>query len=161
MNELSVKCENLSKKFRWYERHFSLKKSFANLGKQVENVWEWYVLKDINLSIRKRERVGIIGRNGCSKTTLLKMLTGIYHPTSGNFTIYSRRMLALIELGVGFYPDLTGIENIKLNWLFNGLPKAELKHHLDDIIEFSAIAGIRKFVAIGTGLIALPDTARA
>jgi ABC-2 type transport system ATP-binding protein len=52
-------------------------------------------------------------------------------------------MLALIELGVGFYPDLTGIENIKLNWLFNGLPKAELKHHLDDIIEFS---GVRKFL---------------
>lgn len=143
MIELSLECNNLSKKFRWYERHDSLKSKFANLWKPPQNVHEWYVLKDINLQIRKGERVGIIGRNGCGKTTLLKLMTGIYSPTDGNCQIYSQRMLALIELGVGFYYDLTGRENIRLNWVFNGLPRAELKHCYGDIISF---AGVEKFL---------------
>ena len=143
MTELSLECNNLSKKFRWYERHDSLKRKFANLWKTSQNVHEWYVLKDINLQIRKGERVGIIGRNGCGKTTLLKLIAGIYSPTNGNCKIYSQRMLALIELGVGFYHELTGKENIRLNWVFNGLPRTELKHCYDDIVSF---AGMEKFL---------------
>jgi ABC-2 type transport system ATP-binding protein len=143
MEELVVSCNNLSKKFRWYERHFSLKRSFANLWKSPEKIWEWYVLKDINFSVREGERVGIIGRNGCGKTTLLKIITGIYRQSSGNYIINSKRRLALIELGVGFYPDLTGKENIRLNWVFNGLPRAELSQCFDDIVEF---AGNEKFL---------------
>lgn len=139
MNGLSLTCNKLSKKFRWYERHFSLKRSFAKLGRRQSKVWEWYVLKEINLTIRKGERVGIIGRNGCGKTTLLKLITGIYSPTSGQYTIYSKRMNALIELGVGFYYDLTGRENIRLNWFFNGLPRAELESCIHDIIKFSGV----------------------
>ncbi len=143
MNELSIGCYDLTKKFRWYERHDSLKRSFANFWKPPQNICEWYVLKDINLQIRKGERVGIIGRNGCGKTTLLKLMTGIYSPTSGSCQIYSKRMLALIELGVGFYYDLTGRDNIRLNWVFNGLPRAELKSCFDEIVAFS---GIEKFL---------------
>ena len=143
MTELSLECNNLSKKFCWYERHDSLKRKFANLWKPPENFHEWYVLKDLNLQIRKGERVGIIGRNGCGKTTLLKLLTGIYCPSQGSCKIYSNRMLALIELGVGFYYDLTGKENIRLNWVFNGLPRAELKQCYDEIVLF---AGVKKFL---------------
>jgi len=143
MNRLSLECYKLSKKFRWYERHFSLKRTLANFWEPPKQVWEWFVLKDINLKIHQGERVGIIGRNGCGKTTLLKLITGIYSPTSGSYKIYSERRLALIELGVGFYPDLTGRENIKLNWVFNGLPRSELKQCFDDIVEF---AGVKKFL---------------
>jgi ABC-type polysaccharide/polyol phosphate transport system ATPase subunit len=142
MVDLTVQCRHLTKKFHWYQRHDSLKTTFANLLLKKE-VWEWYVLKNINLQIFKGERVGIIGRNGCGKSTLLKLFTGIYKPTSGFIKIYSRRMLALIELGVGFYHDLTGRENIRLNWVFNGLPNNELKHRFDEIVEF---AGIEKFL---------------
>lgn len=143
MAELSIGCYHLSKKFRWYERHDSLKRSFANWWKPPQNIHEWYVLKDINLQIQKGERVGIIGRNGCGKTTLLKLMTGIYCPTNGSCQIYSKRMLALIELGVGFYYDLSGRENIRLNWVFNGLPRAELKCSFGEIVAF---AGVEKFL---------------
>jgi lipopolysaccharide transport system ATP-binding protein len=143
MSKLVVECNKLSKKFRWYERHFSLKRYFANLLKPPEKVWEWYVLKDIDLNIQKGERVGIIGKNGCGKSSLLKLITGIYSPTSGSCQIYAMRKLALIELGVGFYHDLTGRENIRLNWVLNGLPRSELKQNFESIIEF---AGIEKFL---------------
>ncbi len=143
MPDLIVECRKLSKKFRWYERHDMLKSTIANSWKSDKEVWEWYVLNQINLEIRRGERVGIIGRNGCGKTTLLKLLTGIYTPTSGTVRIFSKRKLALIELGVGFYPELTGRENIKLNWVFNGLARSELKDRFDEIIDF---AGVEKFL---------------
>jgi len=139
MRDRVVECRKLSKKFRWYERHDMLKSTVAHLWQRPKQVWEWYVLKDVDLEIRHGERVGIIGRNGCGKTTLLKLLTGIYTPTSGSIKIFTGRKLALIELGVGFYPDLTGRENIRLNWVFNGLARKELKRCFDDIVEFANI----------------------
>ena len=143
MSKLVVECNKLSKKFRCYEQNFSLKIYFANLLKPPTKVWEWYVLKDIVLNIQKGERVGIIGKNGCGKSSLLKLITGIYSPTSGSCQIYANRKLALIELGVGFYYDLTGRKNIRLNWVLNGLPRLELKQNFESIIEF---AGIEKFL---------------
>jgi ABC-2 type transport system ATP-binding protein len=143
MADLTIECKQLSKKFRWYHRHDSLKSTFANLRHRHKEVLEWYVFENIDMEVCKGERVGIIGRNGCGKTTLLKLITGIYKPTSGSTKIYSNRMLALIELGAGFYPDLTGRENIKLNWVFNGLPKKELTACLDSIVDF---AGIEDFL---------------
>lgn len=132
-------CKEISKKFRWYERSDSLKTSFVKAFDKSKKIWEWYVLKDINLEIKQGERVGLIGRNGCGKSTLLKLISGIYIPTSGEILNNSNRMLALIELGVGFYNDLTGRENIKLNWVFNGLPKSELNSKLNSIVEFSGV----------------------
>jgi len=134
-----IECKGVSKKFRWYERHDMLKGTVANLVKGRKKVWEWYVLKDLDFKVGEGEKVGIIGRNGCGKTTILKLLTGIYSPTSGYIQIRSRRKLALIELGVGFYPDLTGRENIRLNWVFNGLPRQELHKVFDEIVEFAAV----------------------
>jgi len=139
MKNLAVEIFNLNKKFRWYERSQSLKEGFAQILKAPKQKWEWDVLKNINLEIEQGEKVAIIGRNGCGKTTLLKIIAGIHQPTSGKVNIYSQRLLALIELGVGFYPDLTGRENISLNWAFNGLPKSELKKKFDSIVEFSGV----------------------
>lgn len=132
-------CKEISKKFRWYARSDSLKTSFVKAFDKSKKIWEWYVLKDINLEIKQGERVGLIGKNGCGKSTLLKLISGIYIPTSGEIINNSNRMLALIELGVGFYNDLTGKENIKLNWVFNGLPKSELNSRLDSIVDFSGV----------------------
>lgn len=140
---VKIQCKNVSKKFRWYERNLSIKESFVRLFKKSGEKGEWYVLKDINLSINIGERVGIIGRNGSGKTTLLKLFANIYVPNEGIVEVNSKRRLALLELGVGFYPDLTGLENITLNWLFNGLSKNELKDKFDTIVNF---AGIEKFI---------------
>jgi len=134
-----ITCTNISKKFRWYERSDSLKTSFVKFFDKSKKIWEWYVLNDINLKINEGEKAGLIGKNGCGKSTLLRLITGIYTPTSGKIINNSKRMLALIELGVGFYKDLTGKENIKLNWVFNGLPKSELKNKFDEIVEFSGV----------------------
>jgi ABC-type polysaccharide/polyol phosphate transport system ATPase subunit len=134
-----ITCTDISKKFRWYERSDSLKTSFVKFFDKSKKIWEWYVLKDINLNIKEGEKVGLIGKNGCGKSTLLKLIAKIHIPTSGKIINNSKRMLALIELGVGFYKDLTGRENIKLNWVFNGLPKSELKNKYDEIVEFSGV----------------------
>jgi len=143
MSELCLECIDVSKKFRLYERDTSLKSRFANSIERHTDLLEWYVLRDINFRILQGDRVGIIGRNGSGKSTLLKLLTGIYTPTVGGIEIYCKRMLALIELGVGFYDELTARENIKLNWVFNGLPKKELGEYFDEIVEF---AGLHNFL---------------
>jgi len=132
-------CNQIRKKFRWYERSDSLKTSFVKFFDKSKKIWEWYVLDDLSLKIKNGERVGVIGRNGCGKSTLLKMIAGIYLPSSGTIINNSKRMLALIELGAGFYHNLTGKENIKLNWIFNGLLKSELKQRLSEIVEFSGV----------------------
>jgi ABC-type polysaccharide/polyol phosphate transport system ATPase subunit len=134
-----VICSNISKKFRWYDKNGSLKTSFVKFFDKSKKIWEWYVLRDLNLEIKKGERVGIIGKNGSGKSTLLKMIAGIHLPSSGKIINNSERMLALIELGAGFYYDLPAKENITLNWVFNGLPKSELKHRFDEIVEFSGV----------------------
>ena len=143
MNNYIIECNNVSKKFRWYERSLSVKESFTRILKEPKQRWEWYVLKNINIKIGKGEHTGIIGRNGSGKTTLLKLFSNIYIPSEGRININYNRRLALIELGVGFYPDLTGRENVILNWVFNGLPKKELKDKFDKIIRF---AEIEKFI---------------
>jgi lipopolysaccharide transport system ATP-binding protein len=132
-------CENLCKKFKWYDRSDTLKASFTKIFKTPSEKYEWYVLDNINFRLNGNEKIGIIGKNGCGKSTLLKIISGIYLPTSGKVISSFKRTIALIELGVGFYPELTGLENIRLNWLFNGLPSDELKYKLDSIIEFSGV----------------------
>ena len=134
-----VRCNDVSKKFRWYERSDSLKSFFVSRFRPAGEKWEWYVLSHVNLEVRPGERVAIVGKNGCGKSTLLKLIAGIYQPTSGTVTVGTGRMLALIELGVGFYPDLTGRQNIRLNWVMNGMPSAELKGKFDEIVAFSGV----------------------
>lgn len=135
-----INCVNLIKTYRWYEREDSLKSSFVKAFKKKGKTWEWEVLKDISFHINDGERVGIIGKNGSGKSTLLKLICGIYAPNSGFIITEAKRRLALIELGAGFYPDLTGRDNIKLNWAFNNLPKSELKKKFDSIVDFSGVS---------------------
>lgn len=97
-----------------------------------------HVLRSISFSVKKGEVLGVIGRNGSGKSTILKLISGILSPTSGNITTHGK-IASLIELGGGFHHDLTGIENIELNALLMGFTKNELKKKLDTIISFSDI----------------------
>ncbi len=96
------------------------------------------VLDDISFSIKKGEAVGLIGKNGCGKSTTLKLLTKIIYPNSGTVSVRGR-VSALIELGAGFHPDMSGRENIYINAAIFGLTKKQIDAKLDDIINFSGL----------------------
>ncbi|MBU3968888.1 ABC transporter ATP-binding protein [Patescibacteria group bacterium] len=110
------------------------------LGK-IENE-EFWALKDINLTIKKGEIIGIIGANGAGKSTLLKLLSRITPPTTGEIKL-SGRVASLLEVGTGFHPELTGRENIFLNGAILGMTKKEIVERFDDIVEFS---GVKQFL---------------
>lgn len=99
-------------------------------------------LRNINLKIKKGEKVGIVGSNGAGKTTLLKIISGITTPTSGTL-ITNGKISSLIDPSAGFHPELSGLENIFLNGLLLGMKRYEINKHLDDIVAF---AGIGKFI---------------
>ena len=96
------------------------------------------VLKGISFDVKKGEAIGLIGHNGCGKSTTLKLLTKIIYPDSGSIEIKGR-VSSLIELGAGFHPDLSGRENIYINASIFGLSKKEIDSRLEDIIAFSEL----------------------
>lgn len=101
---------------------------------------DWFTaLDDVTLRVAPGESVGILGRNGAGKSTLLKILAGIVRPTSGAVSV-SGRMAAVIELGVGFNPELTGAENLRFAGSLFGVTPAEVDRRYDDIVEFSGLA---------------------
>ncbi|MDR5589697.1 ABC transporter ATP-binding protein [Christiangramia sp. SM2212] len=148
-NEVLVKVEGLSKKFckdlktsLWY----GVKDLFSNLrGNRKERHLrekEFWALKDINFELRRGECLGLIGHNGAGKSTLLKILNGLMKPDAGKVTMKGR-VGALIELGAGFNPILTGRENIYNNGAVLGFTRAEIKEKIEEIIDF---AELREFI---------------
>ena len=113
---------------------FNLIKNNGGLPKK-ETFW---ALKDITFDVNKGEVVGIIGRNGTGKTTLLKILSRITEPTEGRITLRGR-VASLLEVGTGFHPELTGRENIYLNGAVLGMTKKEIISKFDEIVEFSGV----------------------
>lgn len=103
---------------------------------------DFWALTDINFSLKGGESLGIIGKNGAGKSTILKLIAGVTSPTKGNIQV-NGRVAPLIELGAGFHPELTGRENIYLNGSILGLKKKELDKKLDEIIDFSEL---KKFI---------------
>jgi lipopolysaccharide transport system ATP-binding protein len=95
-------------------------------------------LKDVSFEVKKGEALGIIGKNGAGKSTILSLIAGVLKPTEGQ-VIVKGRTSALLELGAGFHPELTGRENIMLNGIILGLTKAEVLRKLNEIIEFSEL----------------------
>lgn len=134
MSQVALKLTSVSKKYVLRHENPTLAESvFARKTNE-----EFWALRDINLSIKKGERVGVIGPNGAGKTTLLKIISGITTPTSGVVTAKGR-IVSLIELEAGFHPELTGEENIFLNGLLLGMSKEEIKSKLKRIISFTDI----------------------
>jgi ABC-type polysaccharide/polyol phosphate transport system ATPase subunit len=95
-------------------------------------------IKDLTLQIPKGASVGLIGRNGSGKSTFLKLITGIYKPSSGSVSVKGR-IAALIELGAGFHPDFTGRENLTLAGIMHGLTKEEIRDRFDEIVKFAEL----------------------
>lgn len=135
-----IRIIDVSKKFRiWEDRSRDLKETAINLlrGKK-RSFRELWALRGIDLEIEEGETVAFIGENGSGKSTLLKLLAGIYAPDEGK--IISRgKISTLLELGVGFHPDLTGEENIYLNGAMLGFDRGEMREKFDEIVAFSEI----------------------
>jgi ABC-2 type transport system ATP-binding protein len=136
-NDIAVAVNSVSKTYRIYhEKVPSLKQTILTLRRTTYE--EFSALKDISFSVKHGETCGIIGPNGSGKSTLLKLMAKIIRPTSGE-VIINGPLSALLELGAGFHPDLTGRENIYINAAILGMRKKDVDRKLDDIIEFSEL----------------------
>src|SRR5665213_2718944 len=98
----------------------------------------FWALRDINVEINQGETFGILGRNGCGKSTLLKCIAGILKPTSGEIRVRGS-LAAMLELGAGFQPELSGRDNIFLNGSLLGLPRSEIEKRFDEIVAFAEL----------------------
>ena len=116
-----------------------LRAPFRKREAEVETFW---ALKDVSFSVGEAEVVGLIGKNGAGKSTLLKILSRITEPTEGQIDLHGR-VASLLEVGIGFHPELTGRENIYLNGAILGMPRSETRRKFDEIVEF---AGVSKFL---------------
>ncbi|CAN5278917.1 N/A [soil metagenome] len=116
----------------------SLKERIVNFGRSRQHREDFFALNGVSLDIQAGTTVGLIGPNGSGKSTLLKTIGGIIQPTTG-VVQHRGRVAALLELGAGFHPDLTGRENVYLNASILGISKAETDKNLPDILEFSGI----------------------
>ncbi|OHD51979.1 MAG: hypothetical protein A2015_00005, partial [Spirochaetes bacterium GWF1_31_7] len=135
MNDIAIKVDNLTKIYKLYKDPVDrLKEALSPYKKKYHT--DFFALKNVSFEISKGETVGIIGKNGAGKSTLLKILTGVLIPSSGN-AIINGRVSALLELGTGFNPDLTGIENIYFVGTIRGFRKKELDEKLDEILSFA------------------------
>jgi ABC-2 type transport system ATP-binding protein len=136
-----IEVEQLSKRFV-IRKDKSIKERVVNAALSRQHREDFWALRDVTLSIDSGTTVGLIGPNGSGKSTLLKAIGGIIQPTSG--TVRRRgRLAALLELGAGFHPDLTGRDNIYLNAAILGLSRRQTDEHFDAIVDFS---GIEKFI---------------
>lgn len=113
-----------------------MKEAFSLSGKCRHTVF--YAITDLSFSVRKGEILGIMGRNGSGKSTLLKVITGIYEPSMGEITV-SGRISSLLELGIGFNMEYTGIENIYFYGTLMGFSRQQMDSKLQDIIDFAEI----------------------
>ncbi len=133
----AVQIEQVSKHFKLYHQNArSIKERMIRFGRtEYEEFW---ALRDVSITIEQGSTFGLLGHNGSGKSTLLKCVAGILRPTSGRI-LKRGRTAALLELGSGFHPDLTGRENIFLNGSILGLTRSEVERIFDAVVDFSEI----------------------
>lgn len=157
-NNVVIHVENLSKEYqlgeigtgtisydlnRWWAKKRGKEDPFSKIGvnslshqpNKSNHIW---ALKNINFKVNQGEILGILGKNGAGKSTLLKLLSKVTKPSTGNIKLRGR-IAALLEVGTGFHPELTGRENIFLNGAILGMTKSEIKNQFDKIVEFSGV----------------------
>ena len=148
-SETVVRFQDVSKAYRLGVSRTSLpevakqfgRKLFGGVDKNAEAETHW-ALRDINFDLKRGDSLALVGSNGAGKSTILKLLASITRPTSGSVML-NGRLGALIELGAGFHPDLTGRENIFLNGAILGIKRAAIQEKFDEIVAFS---GLEKFI---------------
>ena len=141
MSTPAITVDGLSKRFRLYtDRRSSLKERFVR--RQSSSYDEFWALRDVSLTVEQGSTFGLIGHNGSGKSTLLKLMAGIHRPTSGAITA-AGRISALLELGAGFHPELSGRDNILLNGSILGMSRRQIVESMDAIVEFS---GLEQFI---------------
>jgi lipopolysaccharide transport system ATP-binding protein len=151
----SIELQNVGVRYRLYrERVFSLKEAAIGSVKNLARVLtgasrkktyeDFWAIRNINLKISKGSSVGLVGRNGSGKSTTLKVISGVLHPTEGELWVRGR-VSALVELGAGFDPELTGLENIYFGASVAGLTRKQAAKRVDSIIDF---AELREFIDI-------------
>lgn len=150
MEAAALVFQNVYKKFRKGEGYDSLRDLIPGLFRKTFLAYEhmnlkqkeFWALHDVSFHVHRGEALGIVGPNGAGKSTALKLLSGILKPTSGTIKVKGR-LSALIEVGAGFHPDLTGRENIYLNGAILGMNPREIRRKMDHIVDF---AGISEFI---------------
>jgi ABC-type polysaccharide/polyol phosphate transport system ATPase subunit len=141
---MAIEITNVSKAFIIrHNRSNSLKSQVIGMfhkrfREERETLW---ALKEVTLEIRSGETLGLIGRNGSGKSTLLKIIAGIYPPTAGKVRVSNARVGTMIELGVGFHPELTGEENIYLGASIYGLNRKEIENIYSRVVAFAELDG--------------------
>jgi ABC-type polysaccharide/polyol phosphate transport system ATPase subunit len=139
----AIEIEHVTQRYRVIsERPDTIRELFSKFFRHKTHFHDFDALKDVSVNVSPGEMLGIIGRNGSGKSTMLKIMAGVYRPTAGRVDVRGT-IAPLIELGAGFHPELTGRENILLNGLLLGYSKREMLSRQDSIIEF---AGIGDFI---------------
>src|SRR4051812_16833228 len=148
-SDLAIRVENLGKRYRigatqGIGRYRSLREDISELAsrkgrKQERATRDFWALKNVSFEVKAGETVGIIGRNGAGKSTMLKILARITPPTSGRGETHGR-VGSLLEVGTGFHPELTGRENIMLSAAIMGMSRADVQKRFDEIVEFADLA---------------------
>ena len=138
MSKTVIQFNHVSKRFTFNPGRNMTLKDWIVYRKKYDNSVTINVLDDVTFTVDEGESLGIIGRNGSGKSTILKLLSRIYYPTKGNIKI-DGKVSSLIELGAGFHPEMSGRENIRINASINGLSPREIRDKMDEIIEFSEL----------------------
>lgn len=137
MTDIAISVKHLTKVYKLYQKPSDRLKEALNPFKKSYHE-DFYALNDVSFEIKKGETVGIIGKNGAGKSTLLKIITGVLTPTSGSVHV-NGKIASLLELGAGFNPDYTGLENVYFQGSLMGYTREEMASKIDEILVFADI----------------------
>jgi ABC-type polysaccharide/polyol phosphate transport system ATPase subunit len=136
-DNIAIQVKNVTKVYHLYDKSQDRFKEVLHPFRKSYH-HDFFAINDISFEIKKGETVGIIGKNGAGKSTLLKMITGVLTPTSGDIQV-NGKIASLLELGAGFNPEMTGLENIYLNGTLMGFSQQEMEPKIEAILEFADI----------------------
>lgn len=137
---VAIQAKHLTKIYRWYARRADLFKELLCFNMRTYHK-QRLALDDVSFEVGTGESIGVMGQNGAGKSTLLKLLAGLSAPTSGSFEV-NGKVAALLELGTGFHPDYSGIENARINGMLLGLSRREAEQRLPAIVEFAELQDV-------------------